>query len=123
MYKRMNSTQKSVFKIIVPFLLFTIIFVVCFNACKNVEEEENTTKNNITQSTADEFYIPEIENEIPAVDDTYVIETQKNDDVYTFNYETRSPDEIIKGDYLTVAQITTLPFSQVTTMETVEEME
>ena len=94
MYKKMNSTQKTIFKIIVPFLLFAIIFMVCFNTCKNTEEEVNTTKTSSTKKSTEEFFIPEIKDEIPAVDDTYVIETQKNDDIYTFNYETRSPDEI-----------------------------
>lgn len=118
MYKKMNSNQKSVFKIIVPFILFAMIFMVTFSACRDIQEETETIIEN-SQKATETFIVPEIEDEIPAVDDTYVIETQKNDDIYTFNYETRSPDEIMKGEYLTVAQVTTLPFTQPQTTENI----
>ena len=97
MYPKMNSNQKSVFKTVVPFILFALVFMVTFSACRDIREETETIIEN-SQKATDNFSVPEIEynDDIPAVDDTYVIETQKNDDVYTFNYETRSPDEIIK---------------------------
>jgi heme/copper-type cytochrome/quinol oxidase subunit 2 len=124
MYKKMNSNQKSVYKIVIPFILFAMVFMVTFSACRDIREETETITEN-SQKTTDVFSVPEIDynDEVPAVDDTYVIETTNDDYVYTFNYETRSPDEIIKGEYLTVAQVTTLPFTQPNTNENIDAQE
>lgn len=120
MCKNMNSNQKKIVVAIFLVIFLVFLFVILFKLYSSENEIPEKTDTNVSVSTTETFIVPEIEDEIPAVDDTYVIETQKNDDIYTFNYETRSPDEIMKGEYLTVAQVTTLPFTQPQTTENIE---
>lgn len=120
MCKNINSNQKKIVVAIFLVIFLVLLFVVLFKLFSSQNEIPEQVDTKASTSTTEIFTIPEIDDEVPAVDDTYVIETQKNDDVYTFNYETRSPDEIIKGEYLTVAQVTTLPFTQPQTTENIE---